>query len=127
MKLKFLHIIALECKGLFFSNIYKYLENDLNTANAISVLYELLKDNEVNGHTKLELIKKFDQVFAVDLIQEKKTTEAPEEILKLIEARNEAKRKKDFELADSIRDDLYKKGIELIDTREGTTYKIVGE
>ena len=105
----------------------KYLENDLNTANAISVLYELLKDNEVNGHTKLELIKKFDQVFAVDLIQEKKTTEAPEEILKLIEARNEAKRKKDFELADSIRDDLYKKGIELIDTREGTTYKIVGE
>ncbi len=106
---------------------FKYLENDLNTANAISVLYELLKDNEVNGHTKLELIKKFDQVFAVDLIQEKKTTEAPEEILKLIEARNEAKRNKDFELADSIRDDLYKKGIELIDTREGTTYKIVGE
>ena len=90
-------------------------------------LYELLKDNEVNGHTKLELIKRFDQVFAVDLIQEKKKTEAPEEILKLIEARNEAKRKKDFELADSIRDDLYKKGIELIDTREGTTYKIVGE
>lgn len=103
-----------------------HLENDLNTANAISTLYDLLKDNEVNGYTKLELIKSFDKVFAVDLIQEKVKLEADEEILKLIDARNEAKKNKDFELADSIRDDLYKKGIELIDTREGTTYKIVG-
>lgn len=102
------------------------LEQDLNTANAISVLYDLLKDSEANGHTKLELIKSFDQVLAVKLIQEKVEVEANEDILKLIEARNEAKKKKDFELADSIRDDLYKKGIELIDTREGTTYKIVG-
>lgn len=102
------------------------LEQDLNTANAISILYDLLKDNEVNGHTKLELIKSFDQVLAVELIREKVEVEANEDILKLIEARNEAKKKKDFELADSIRDDLYKKGIELIDTREGTTYKIVG-
>ncbi len=65
-------------------------------------------------------------MLAVELIREKVEVEANEDILKLIEARNEAKKKKDFELADSIRDDLYKKGIELIDTREGTTYKIVG-
>lgn len=103
-----------------------HLENDLNTANALSNLYDLLKDNEVNGNTKLELIKSFDKVLALDLIQESKVFEADEEILKLIAARNEAKKKKDYELADSIRDDLYKKGIELIDTREGTTYKIVG-
>lgn len=102
------------------------LENDLNTANALSVVYELLKDNEVNGNTKLELIKSFDKVLALDLIKENTKVAADEEILKLIEARNVAKSKKDFELADSIREDLYKKGIELIDTREGTTYKIVG-
>ncbi len=120
--------------GNFWEEVFKKytdsfklaLEQDLNTANAISILYDLLKDNEVNGHTKLELIKSFDQVLAVELIREKVEVEANEDILKLIEARNEAKKKKDFELADSIRDDLYKKGIELIDTREGTTYKIVG-
>ncbi len=120
--------------GNFWEKVFKKytesfklaLEQDLNTANAISILYDLLKDNEVNGHTKLELIKSFDQVLAVELIREKVEVEANEDILKLIEARNEARKKKDFELADSIRDDLYKKGIELFDTREGTTYKIVG-
>ena len=39
----------------------------------------------------------------------------------------EAKKNKDFELADSIRNDLLSKGIELLDTREGTTYRIIGE
>ena len=41
--------------------------------------------------------------------------------------RNEAKKSRDYELADSIRNELYNRGIELIDTREGTTYKIIGD
>ena len=105
----------------------KELSNDLNTANALSVLYELLKDEQVNGHTKLDLIKKFDKVLSVDLIKEKTTLENEDVILSLIEKRNEAKKNKDFELADSIRDDLLSKGIQIVDTREGTTYKIIGE
>lgn len=103
------------------------ISNDLNTANALSVLYELLKDDQVNGHTKLELIKKFDKVFALNLIREKSVASNDEEIQSLIEKRNEAKKNKDFELADSIREELKIRGIELIDTREGTKYKIVGE
>lgn len=116
-------------EGEFISYNDKFtsaLEDDLNTANALSTLYELLKDEQVNGHTKLELIKKFDKVFAVDLIKEEAKIEQDEEILSLIEKRAQAKKEKDFELADSIRNDLYEKGIELIDTREGTTYKIIG-
>ena len=105
----------------------KELSNDLNTANALSVLYELLKDEQVNGHTKLDLIKKFDKVLDVALIKEKTTLENEEEILFLIEKRNEAKKNKDYELADSIRDDLLSKGIQIVDTREGTTYKLIGE
>ena len=105
----------------------KELSNDLNTANALSVLYELLKDEQVNGHTKLDLIKKFDKVLDVALIKEKTTLENEEEILSLIEKRNEAKKARDFELADSIRDDLLSKGIQIVDTREGTTYKLIGE
>ncbi|MBR6073104.1 MAG: cysteine--tRNA ligase [Bacilli bacterium] len=101
------------------------LSNDLNTSNALTVLYDLLKDEQVNGYTKLDLIRKFDKVFAVNLIVEKETAENEEEILSLIEKRNEAKKNKDYELADSIRNELLDKGIELIDTREGTTYKII--
>ena len=103
------------------------ISNDLNTANAVSVLYEVLKDSNLNGHTKLELVKSFDKVFSINLVAEKKTVENEAEILELIEKRKEAKKNKDFELADSIRNDLLSKGIELLDTREGTTYRIIGE
>ena len=87
----------------------------------------MLKDEQVNNHTKLDLIRKFDKVFSLDLIREKKKLENDSEIMALIEERALAKKNKDFALADSIREDLYNKGIELIDTREGTTYRIVGE
>lgn len=103
------------------------ISDDLNTANAVTVLYEMLKDENVNNSTKLELVKNFDQVFALNLIGEAKVHEDDAIILKLIEDRNNAKKNKDFALADSIRDDLLKKGIELIDTREGTKYHIIGE
>ena len=103
------------------------LEEDLNTANALAVLYEMLKDGDVNGHTKLELISNLDEILAVELIKEVKRLDNEAEILDIIEKRNKAKKDKDFELADSIRNELLSKGIELIDTREGTTYRIVGE
>ncbi len=109
--------------SIYNSKFIDAISNDLNTANALSVLYEVLKDDQVNGHTKLDLINKFDKVFSLNLINKKEVSN-DEEIQNLIQKRAEAKKNKDFELADSIRDDLLAKGIELIDTREGTTYKI---
>lgn len=104
-----------------------YLSNDLNTANAITLLYDLIKDDSVNGHTKLELIKSFDMVFSLDLIMDNSAIDKEMEtyILGKIEERREAKLNKNYELSDSIRAELLDKGIELIDTREGTTYKII--
>lgn len=115
-----------ELYASYITSFKNALEDDLNTANAISVLYEVLKDDRVNGHTKLALLEKFDSVFALELLKEDEKLENDAEIMALIEKRAEAKKNKDFELADSIRADLYQKGIELVDTREGTTYKIVG-
>ena len=63
---------------------------------------------------------------SVNLIKETSLKD-DSEILELIEKRNEAKKSRDYELADSIRNELYNRGIELIDTREGTTYKIIGD
>ena len=106
-----------------------YITNDLNTANAITLIYDLLKDDTINGHTKIEIIRSFEKVLSVDLLIKNEelsfTREDHDAIMKLIETRNEAKKKKDYDLADSIRDELLKKGITLIDTREGTTYKEV--
>ena len=110
-----------------YKNVFiEYITNDLNTANAITLLYDLLKDDTVNGHTKIELVRSFDKVLSLDLLPEVKEVRSDHEhIMKLIETRNEAKKAKNFELADAIRDELLSKGIALVDTREGTIYKEV--
>ena len=102
--------------------------NDLNTSLMLTVLYDVLKDNNLNDKTKRLLVEDFDTVLSLDLLKEEfKEVDSTLEkmILKKIEERKEAKKNKDFALADKIRDDLLAEGVKLIDTREGTTYELV--
>ena len=102
--------------------------NDLNTSLMLTVLYDVLKDNNLNDKTKRLLVEDFDTVLSLDLLKEEfKEVDSTleEKILKKIEERKEAKKNKDFALADKIRDDLLAEGVKLIDTREGTTYELV--
>lgn len=103
------------------------LSNDLNTANGITLIYDLLKDDSVNGHTKIKIINDFDKVFSLDLTKKTLNTsiDMDKYIKDKIEERRIAKMNKNYELSDSIRDELLDKGIILTDTREGTTYRIV--
>lgn len=105
----------------------KALEDDLNTANAITVLYAVLKDETLTNNTKLLLIKEFDQVLSLGLLDRKKeeiNEELKTYILSKIEERKQAKINKNYELADQIRKELEEQNILLKDTREGTTYEI---
>ena len=108
----------------------EYISNDLNTASAISLIYNVLKDNNINDDTKLYLINDFDKVLGLDLVANVKENNSKinEKLIKYIEAkikeRNKAKENKDYLLADSIREELLDQGVELIDSREGTIYKI---
>ena len=109
---------------------YKFKEaisNDLNTSSMITLVYDVLKDEELSDFTKLYLIDDFDKVLSLGLIEEKKevSPELEELILVKIEERNQAKKNKDFVLADKIRDELFNKGVKLIDSREGTTYELI--
>ena len=103
------------------------LENDLNTSSALTLLYDVIKDENLNNNSKLYLIEDFDKVLSLNLISEE--TEIDEETKKYIEEmilkRKEAKINKDFELADKIRNELLEKGIAIKDTREGTIYEII--
>lgn len=102
----------------------KALENDLNTANAVTTLYDVLK-SDCNNETKLYLIESFDKVLSLNLLKEETIEQELEQYIKeQIEKRKEAKKEKNFELADKIRNELLEKGIELKDSREGTTYTI---
>lgn len=112
----------------YYQNRFKdAISNDLNTSSMLTVLYDVLKDDELTDFTKLYLVNDFDKVLSLGLIEEEKevSSEIEEMINKKIEERNEAKKNKDYTKADEIRDELLQKGVKLIDTREGTTYEIM--
>jgi len=109
------------------------LDNDMNTSLAVTAYYDVLKA-DTNDATKLALIENFEQVMQLGLLdavsafrEEEKAKDAPSEddrwILDLIEARAAAKKAKNYAEADRIRGELSAKGITLVDTKEGTTYK----
>jgi len=110
-----------------YNNRFKdALGNNLNTSFALTVLYDLLKE-EVNDYTKFSLIKEFDKVLSLDLIEDEKEENIDQEIIDLINKRNEFKKNKEFAKADNIRDELLNRGIRLIDTREGTSYEFINK
>ena len=107
--------------------------NDLNTSMAVTILYDVLK-LDANDATKLALIKDFDKVLSLDLTGRAASLggeasdvdpELEAYVLGMIEKRAQAKKAKDFALADSIRDELLAKGIEIKDTREGVKWNKV--
>ena len=112
----------------YYQNKFKNaISNDLNTSSMITLVYDVLKDEELTDFTKLYLIDDFDKVLSLSLIEEEKeiSPELEELILGKIEQRNQAKKNKDFALADKIRDELFEKGVKLIDSKEGTTYELI--
>lgn len=101
------------------------ISNDLNTSLMLTCLYDVLKEN-TSDNTKLEIIKDFDKVLSLDLLNNNK--EIDEELVKYIneklEERKKAKANKNYELADNIRKELESKNIVIKDTREGTIYEV---
>ncbi len=104
------------------------IANDLNSSLMITTVYDVLKDEELSDFTKLYLIEDFDKVLSLNLIEEEKELEDHQDetkILALIAKRDEAKKNKDFQTADAIRDELVAMGIKLIDSRDGTKYEVM--
>ncbi|MBR2712406.1 MAG: cysteine--tRNA ligase [Bacilli bacterium] len=97
------------------------LANDLNTSNALTVLYDVLKDDSLNGNSKLELVSMFDKVLSINLIENKEIDkELENKINSLIEERNKYKQEKNYDKADEIRKQIEELGVQIKDTREGT-------
>lgn len=111
----------------------KYIEkmdDDFNTADAISVIFDLIRD--VNTNVTIESSKELVK-YTLDLIRElgkplgilQESTKASleEEIENLIEERQKARKEKNWALADKIRDNLKERGIVLEDTPQGVRWK----
>ena len=110
------------------------LNGDLNTSVAVTSLYDVLKA-KCSDATKLALLADFDQVLSLNLLcaaekyREKQNQQAQDsadpEIDALVAARTEAKKAKNFAEADRIRDELKARGIEIIDTPQGSKWRRV--
>lgn len=107
------------------------MEDDLNTADAISYLFEIIKFSNTNltPQSPKSLIKQIYGIL-IDLsgilgILAKEEEILDDEIMELIKKREEARKNKDFKSADDIRDILKEKGIILEDAPEGTKWKRV--
>ncbi len=110
-------------KEEYLTSFKSYISDDLNTANCITLIYEVLKSN-TNDTTKKDIIKEFDKVLSLNLTVKEKKEIDENYINDMIAKRNKAKENKDYALADSIREELLTKGIILKDTRTGTIYEI---
>lgn len=113
-------------KVLEYKNEFKEaFENDMNTSLMLTTLYDVIK-SDMNNNTKCYLIEDFDKVLSLDLLKENEISgELKEYIEEKISERNQAKKDKNYELADKIRDELLDEKIVLKDTREGTTYEVL--
>ena len=132
--------VAKEFKDRFIQQ----LGNDLNTSMGVTALYDVLKA-KTNDVTKRAILASFDQVLSLNLlekaaeIREKEAAQAKSQtacgytvsgegdpaIDALVMARYEAKKSKNFAEADRIRDELKAQGIEIIDAKDGATWKRV--
>ncbi|MBE5997385.1 MAG: cysteine--tRNA ligase [Lachnospiraceae bacterium] len=105
------------------------MDDDCNTADALSVVFELVKyaNQHVNEECAAATVKVFADTLAqlcdiLGIITEKKEEILDAEIEQLIEERQAARKAKNFARADEIRDELAAKGILLKDTREGVKW-----
>lgn len=106
------------------------MDDDVNTADAVSVIFELAKliNSNVDENSSLKFAKKcldeFNELTGVlNIVNKKKDTVLDKDIEELIQKRTDAKKNKEFQLADDIRQQLLDMGIVLEDTRQGVKWK----
>ena len=122
---------ALEVEVLEYVKKYENsMEDDFNTADAIAAIFELVKfaNTKANENSTSAFVQYlFDTIVhlsdVLGLIVNKEAEILDEEIEKLIEERQTARKEKNFKRADEIRDELAAMGIILKDTREGVQWK----
>ena len=121
---------AFEKTAEYVQEFERAMDDDFNTADAIASVFDLVK--YINTTADADKSKEFLQNLfdllvkltdVLGLIVDKKEEMLAEDIEKMIEERQAARKAKDFARADAIRDELLAKGIVLEDTREGVKWK----
>jgi len=127
------HFIGLEGKPVSVDarewsiKFQQYIADDLNSSGALGVLHLMLADSSIQDREKITLLREFDSVFGLRLLDEPNVVEhSAEEIEKvesLVKKRNAAREAKNFVESDRLRDALLEAGVVIKDSKDGTVWK----
>ncbi len=103
--------------GRYLEDFENAINDDLNTPQALAVLWNLLKDTSVDLSEKDHLLQELDNVLGLNFALVVPET-LPKEIKELQQKRDESRKKKDFKTADDLRKTLNERGYEVLDEKE---------
>jgi len=104
---------------IYLKKFKEFVNDNLDTPKALALLWELIKDESISPQDKKETILDFDKVFGFGLAKQK-LEEIPDDIKKMSEEREDARKKEDWRKADEIRKEVNKLGYDINDTDVGS-------
>lgn len=107
--------------GDLMNEFHEAINDDLNTPKALAVLWKVVDSEDLRPGEKLSLIDRFDEVLGLGLSEVESKT-IPEEVIELANQRDAARKERNWEKADELRQLISEKGYEVLDERDG--YKI---
>lgn len=100
------------------------MDDDLNTPQALAIMWQLIEDKDIQPADKLATILAFDDIFGLKLEEEVgKKTEIPADVAVLVDQRDAARKAKDWNKSDELRDEIAKRGFVVEDGSKGQTVK----
>lgn len=112
------------------NKFWQAMENDLDTPKAVTILWEVVKDEKLTDAEKVALLLDFDQVFSLGLQEsaakeddEDDSLDVPDEVQQLLKHRQQARDKKDWQKADQLRDEIESMGYTVVDGEDGQKVK----
>jgi len=106
--------------GDYLKEFEKVMNDDFNMPKGLQVLWKLVRDTNAKG--KFQSIKKMDEVFGLKLL-EKGNLKIPEEVKKMLEKREDARKSKNWIESDLLREKIKKLGFQVLDGKEGQELK----
>jgi cysteinyl-tRNA synthetase len=105
--------------------IYDLLRHDLDTPAAILRMRAIERDSSISALSKAQIFAKLDQFFGLEITRASQAEEISTEVEELLQLRERARAKKDFESSDRLRDLLITLNIKVIDTASGQSWEII--
>ncbi len=104
----------------YLDRFIAFINEDLNMPRALALVWDMVRDDELDPGTKKATLLKFDEIFGLQIAAwQPGISEVPQAVLDLADARTQARADKDWQRADELRDQIADLGYAVEDTREG--------